>query len=192
MRLIVLNKPFGVMCQFSEHPTRPTLADYVPVSAVYPAGRLDADSEGLVLLTDDGGLQARISAPRFKLPKTYLAQVEHIPGEAELAKLRRGIDLGDFVTQQAQARRTEPPSWLWERTPPIRYRAAIPTQWVELIISEGKNRQVRRMTAAVGHPTLRLIRTQIGPIDLLSLSLTPGAWCDINPAVLATSIHRQR
>lgn len=192
MRLIALNKPFGVMCQFSAHPTRPTLADYVSVPAVYAAGRLDADSEGLVLLTDDGVLQARISEPRHKLAKTYLAQVEHMPDAAALARLRRGIDLGDFVTQPAQARIIAEPDWLWPRTPPIRYRAAIPTQWMELIISEGKNRQVRRMTAAVGHPTLRLIRTQIGPIDMLALSLAPGAWCEVDPAVLGTPIRRRR
>lgn len=192
MRLIALNKPFGVMCQFSAHPSRPTLADYVPVPAVYPAGRLDADSEGLVLLTDDGALQARVSEPRHKLPKTYLAQVEHLPGPEALAILRRGVDLGDFVTQPAHARAIDEPAWLWPRTPPIRHRAAIPTQWVELIISEGKNRQVRRMTAAVGHPTLRLVRTQIGPIDLRALGLAPGAWCEVDPVCLGGRQYRTR
>lgn len=192
MRLIALNKPFGVMCQFSAHPSRPTLAEHVPVPDVYPAGRLDADSEGLVLLTDDGALQARISEPRYKLPKTYLAQVEHLPGPDALGRLRRGVDLGDFVTQPAHIRAIDEPGWLWPRTPPIRHRAAIPTQWLELIISEGKNRQVRRMTAAVGHPTLRLIRTQIGPIDLLTLGLSPGAWCDLDPALLGGTQSRTR
>ncbi|WP_428851640.1 pseudouridine synthase [Imbroritus primus] len=192
MRLIALNKPFGVMCQFSAHPSRPTLADYVPVPAVYPAGRLDADSEGLVLLTDDGALQARISEPRHKLPKTYLAQVEHLPGPEALAILRRGVDLGDFVTQPAHVRAIDEPAWLWPRTPPIRHRAAIPTQWLELVIREGKNRQVRRMTAAVGHPTLRLIRTQIGPVDLLALRLAPGAWCELDPALVGSTQPRTR
>jgi 23S rRNA pseudouridine2457 synthase len=181
MRLIALNKPFGVMCQFSAHPTRPTLASCLEIPDIYPAGRLDADSEGLLLLTDHGPLQARIAEPRHKLGKTYLAQVEHIPPAAALARLRRGVDLGDFVTQPAQAETVDPPAWLWERTPPIRHRAAIPTQWIALTLSEGKNRQVRRMTAAVGHPTLRLIRTAIGPVDLIALGLRPGQWCDIDP-----------
>ncbi|MCO4888923.1 pseudouridine synthase [Cupriavidus sp. WGtm5] len=174
MTLIALNKPFGTMSQFSEHPTRPTLASCVSVPGVYPAGRLDADSEGLLLLTDDGALQARIADPRHKLEKTYLAQVEGIPDADALARLRAGVDLGDFVTQPATVRAIEAPDWLWPRHPPVRFRAAIPTAWLELKIREGKNRQVRRMTAAVGFPTLRLIRVAIGALDLRALGLAPG------------------
>ena len=175
MILIALNKPFGTMSQFSEHPTRPTLASCVSVPGVYPAGRLDADSEGLLLLTNDGALQARIADPRHKLEKTYLAQVEGIPDADALVRLRAGVDLGDFVTQPATVRAIEAPDWLWPRHPPVRFRAAIPTAWLELKIREGKNRQVRRMTAAVGFPTLRLIRVAIGALDLRSLGLAPGA-----------------
>ncbi|SDV49386.1 23S rRNA pseudouridine2457 synthase [Chitinasiproducens palmae] len=178
-RLIALNKPFDVICQFSAHPTRRTLADCIPVPQVYPAGRLDADSEGLLLLTDDGALQAQISAPRHKLPKRYLAQVEGLPGADALAHLRAGIDLGDYRTQPCQARVIDPPD-LWPRNPPIRYRAAIPTTWLELIISEGKNRQVRRMTAAVGLPTLRLVRRAVGDVDLFDLGLAPGEWRELD------------
>lgn len=184
MTLIALNKPFGTMSQFSEHPTRPTLAACVDVPGVYPAGRLDADSEGLLLLTDDGALQARIADPRHKLEKTYLAQVEGIPDAAALARLRAGVDLGDFVTQPARARAIGEPEWLWPRDPPVRYRAAIPTSWLELKIREGKNRQVRRMTAAVGFPTLRLVRVGIGPLDLRALGLAPGESCEVEPGVL--------
>ncbi|PZX29233.1 23S rRNA pseudouridine synthase [Cupriavidus phytorum] len=179
MTLIALNKPFGTMSQFSEHPTRPTLASYVSVPGVYPAGRLDADSEGLLLLTDDGALQARIADPRHKLEKTYLAQVEGIPDANALARLRAGVDLGDFVTQPATVRAIEAPDWLWPRHPPVRFRAAIPTAWLELKIREGKNRQVRRMTAAVGFPTLRLIRVAIGALDLRALGLAPGQSCEV-------------
>ncbi|SPA50878.1 pseudouridine synthase [Cupriavidus taiwanensis] len=179
MTLIALNKPFGTMSQFSEHPTRPTLASCVSVPGVYPAGRLDADSEGLLLLTDDGALQARIANPRHKLEKTYLAQVEGIPDANALARLRAGVDLGDFVTQPATVRAIEAPDWLWPRHPPVRFRAAIPTAWLELKIREGKNRQVRRMTAAVGFPTLRLIRVGIGALDLRALGLAPGQSCEV-------------
>lgn len=184
MTLIALNKPFGTMSQFSEHPTRPTLAACVTVPGVYPAGRLDADSEGLLLLTDDGALQARIADPRHKLEKTYLAQVEGIADAAALARLRAGVDLGDFVTQPATVRAIEAPEWLWPRHPPVRFRAAIPTSWLELKIREGKNRQVRRMTAAVGFPTLRLVRVGIGPLDLRTLGLGPGESCEVDPALL--------
>ncbi|MDW3684751.1 pseudouridine synthase [Cupriavidus sp. CV2] len=184
MTLIALNKPFGTMSQFSAHPSRPTLADCVQRPGVYPAGRLDADSEGLLLLTDDGILQARIADPHHKLPKTYLAQVENVPDEAALAHLRNGVDLGDFHTLPARARCIDEPDFLWPRNPPVRFRAAIPTQWVELEIREGKNRQVRRMTAAVGFPTLRLVRVQIGALDLRTLGLAPGQWCEIEPSVL--------
>lgn len=194
MTLIALNKPFGTMSQFSEHPTRPTLASCVSVPGVYPAGRLDADSEGLLLLTDDGVLQARIADPRHKLEKTYLAQVEGIPDADALARLRAGVDLGDFVTQPAKVRAVETPDWLWPRHPPVRFRAAIPTSWLELKIREGKNRQVRRMTAAVGLPTLRLIRVGIGALDLRSLNLAPGESCEVPLAesgmALATSNGR--
>jgi 23S rRNA pseudouridine2457 synthase len=184
MTLIALNKPFGTMSQFSEHPTRPTLSACVSVPGVYPAGRLDADSEGLLLLTDDGTLQARIADPRHKLEKTYLAQVEGIPDDAAVARLRAGVDLGDFVTRLATVRAIEAPDWLWPRTPPVRFRAAIPTAWLELKIREGKNRQVRRMTAAVGFPTLRLIRVAIGPLDLRTLALAPGETREVAPAEL--------
>lgn len=183
MPLIALNKPYGVMCQFSAHPSRETLANFVKVPDVYPAGRLDADSEGLVLLTDDGALQARISEPRHKQSKTYFAQVERIPEPAALARLQRGVDLGDFVTRPAKAQLIDEPAWLWPRNPPVRFRAAIPTQWLEMTIEEGKNRQVRRMTAAVGYPTLRLIRMRIGPVNLADLQLEPGEWREIDPAV---------
>ncbi len=184
MTLIALNKPFGTMSQFSAHPTRPTLADCVQRPGVYPAGRLDADSEGLLLLTDDGALQARIADPHHKLPKTYLAQVENKPDEAALARLRGGVDLGDFRTLPARAQCIDEPGFLWPRNPPVRFRAAIPTQWLEIEIREGKNRQVRRMTAAVGFPTLRLLRVQIGALDLRTLGLAPGQWCEIDPAML--------
>lgn len=187
MTLLALNKPFGTMSQFSAHPSRPTLADCVRVPGVYPAGRLDADSEGLLLLTDDGALQARIADPRHKLPKTYLAQVEGLPDAAALEQLRAGVDLGDFHTLPAQARLIDDPDWLWPRNPPIRYRAAIPTQWIELVIQEGKNRQVRRMTAAVGYPTLRLVRVAIGGADLRALALEPGQHREIAVGTLGLS-----
>ena len=172
--LIALNKPFGVISKFSPEPGKRTLADYVPIRDVYPAGRLDTDSEGLLLLTDDGALQARIANPRHKLPKTYWAQVEGLPTDAALETLRAGVDLGDFVTKPAGARRIGEPDGLWPRDPPIRYRAKIPTAWLELTLHEGKNRQVRRMTARVGFPTLRLIRAAIGGIELAGLA--PGEW----------------
>lgn len=172
--LLLLNKPYGVICQFTPSPPHQCLADYVDVPAVYPAGRLDTDSEGLLLLTDHGPLQARIADPKHKLPKTYWAQVEGEPDAAALAALRAGVDLGDFVTRPAEVRRIAEPDGLWPRTPPIRYRANIPTAWIELTISEGKNRQVRRMTAKVGHPTLRLIRARIGAFNLDRLA--PGTW----------------
>jgi len=187
MTLIALNKPFQTMSQFSAHPSRPTLADCVDVPGVYPAGRLDADSEGLLLLTDEGALQARIADPQHKLAKTYLAQVEGIPDDAALAALRAGVDLGDFRTLPAMVRIVDEPAWLWERHPPIRFRAAIPTTWVELKIREGKNRQVRRMTAAVGFPTLRLIRVAIGDLALPPLALMPGQWREVDVSKLGLS-----
>jgi 23S rRNA pseudouridine2457 synthase len=174
MPLILFNKPYQVMCQFSAHPSRKTLADYIDTPNVYPAGRLDADSEGLVLLTDDGALQHRISHPERKLPKTYIVQVEGNPDASVLQRLRGPLDLGDFVTQPCEATQIMPPDWLWDRDPPIRDRASIPTSWLAITISEGKNRQVRRMTAAVGLPTLRLVRIAIGPYSLESYPLWPG------------------
>jgi 23S rRNA pseudouridine2457 synthase len=180
--LLALNKPYGVACKFSPEPGKKTLADYVAVPRVYPAGRLDTDSEGLLLLTDDGALQARISEPRHKLAKVYWAQVEGEPPDEALEKLRRGVDLGDFVTQPAGARRIEEPANLWPRDPPIRYRAKIPTAWLELTLREGKNRQVRRMTARVGLPTLRLVRAAIGAVALDGLA--PGEWREVAPAAL--------
>ena len=180
--LIALNKPFGVICKFSPEPGRRTLADYVEVPNVYPAGRLDTDSEGLLLLTDDGALQARIANPRHELAKVYWAQVENVPTEDALATLRRGVDLGDFVTRPAGARLIDEPANLWPRDPPIRYRAKIPTAWLEITLREGKNRQVRRMTARVGFPTLRLVRASIGRVGLEGLA--PGKWREIDPAVI--------
>jgi 23S rRNA pseudouridine2457 synthase len=168
--LIAFNKPYGVICQFSPSGDKPTLKNYINTTDVYPAGRLDTDSEGLLLLTDDGILQARITHPRFKAQKRYLAQVEGIATKEQLSALEKGINLGDFTTQPAHAIAVAEPSWLWPRTPPIRNRISIPTSWVELTISEGKNRQVRRMTAAVGLPTLRLIRLSIGRIALDSIN----------------------
>ena len=175
--LLALNKPFGVVCKFSPQTGRRTLADFVTVRDVYPAGRLDTDSEGLLLLTDDGALQARIANPRHKLAKVYWAQVEGVPTANALAMLRSGVDLGDFVTKPAGARLIDQPAGLWPRNPPIRYRAKIPTAGLELALREGKNRQVRRMTARVGFPTLRLVRAAIGAIGLDGLA--PGEWREV-------------
>ena len=177
--LIAFNKPFGVACKFSPEPGRQTLADYIPVKNVYPAGRLDTDSEGLLLLTDDGVLQARIAEPKHHLAKIYWVQVDGSPGLAALDQLRHGVDLGDFKTLPARATLIGEPADLWPRDPPIRYRAKIPTTWIELTIQEGKNRQVRRMTAKVGFPTLRLVRAAIGKVGLEGLAL--GQWHDIGP-----------
>lgn len=179
-RLILLNKPFGVVSQFSGEAgegAQDTLASFVEVPGVYPAGRLDKDSEGLLLLTDDGRLQARIAEPRYKVRKTYFAQVEGEPEQAALEKLRRGVRLKDGMTHPAEARRIDPPA-LWERDPPIRYRKNVPDSWIELTIAEGRNRQVRRMTAAIGYPTLRLVRWRVG--DWTVERLAPGEWREIN------------
>jgi 23S rRNA pseudouridine2457 synthase len=176
--LIAFNKPFGVICKFRPEPGRATLADYIKVPNVYPAGRLDSDSEGLLLLTDDGLLQARIANPRHKLAKVYWAQVEGVPTEAALSALRSGVDLGELTTRPAGARLINEPGKLWPRDPPIRYRANIPTTWLELILREGKNRQVRRMTARVGFPTLRLVRAAVGRVGIAGLA--PGAWREID------------
>lgn len=175
-RLILLNKPFDVLTQFADADGRATLKDYVPVPGVYPAGRLDRDSEGLLLLTNDGRLQARIADPQHKLAKTYWVQVEGEASEAQLAQLRAGVELNDGPTRPAEARRIEAPA-LWERQPPVRYRKSVPTCWLELTIREGRNRQVRRMTAAVGLPTLRLVRVRIGPWSLQGLA--PGEWREV-------------
>jgi 23S rRNA pseudouridine2457 synthase len=177
--LIAFNKPFDVACKFSPEPGRKTLADYVDVRSVYPAGRLDTDSEGLMLLTDDGVLQARIAEPKHKIAKVYWAQVEGSPSQTALDQLRKGVSLGDLTTQPANANLIEEPQELWPRDPPIRYRAKIPTAWIELTIREGKNRQVRRMTAKVGFPTLRLIRAAIGKVSVKGLAL--GTWREIGP-----------
>jgi len=173
-RIVLFNKPYGVLTQFTDREGRSTLADYIPVAGVYAAGRLDADSEGLVVLTDDGGWQARIADPRHKLSKRYYVQVDGEVTDAAVRQLAAGIDLGDFVTRPCQARRITEPAGLWPRTPPVRYRAAIPTSWLELLLREGKNRQVRRMTARVGFPTLRLIRWAVG--DWTLDGLAPGEW----------------
>jgi 23S rRNA pseudouridine2457 synthase len=173
-RILLFNKPYGVICQFSRDGMHPTLADYIVVPDVYPAGRLDTDSEGLLLLTDDGKLQHRVTDPKHKLPKTYWVQVEGVPDETALARLRSGISLSDGLTLPAEARLMEEPAGLWPRDPPIRVRKAIPASWLELTLREGRNRQVRRMTAAVGHPTLRLIRYAIGGWTLDGME--SGAW----------------
>lgn len=183
-QVLLFNKPYGVVCQFTPHATRPTLAAFIDRPGYYPAGRLDWDSEGLLLLTDDGALQHAIAHPSRKLPKTYLAQVEGVATDSALAQLRSGVDLNDGKTRPAVVERCEPPADLWQREPPIRYRAAIPTCWLSLTITEGRNRQVRRMTAAVGFPTLRLIRLRIGPWSLDGLA--PGTM-SLQPAVALRS-----
>jgi len=170
--LLLFNKPYGVVCQFSPHATRPTLKQFIALDEVYPAGRLDWDSEGLVVLTADGALQNHISDPRAKMAKTYWVQVEGSLAAAALQRLREGVNHGDFVTLPAAARRIDEPASLWTRSPPIRVRREIPTSWLELTLREGKNRQVRRMTAAAGHPTLRLVRWKVGPWDLQGIA--PG------------------
>ena len=176
-RLLLLNKPFDVLTQFNDDAGRATLKDFVDVPGVYPAGRLDRDSEGLLLLTNDGQLQAQIADPRHKLAKTYWVQVEGTPTEAQLQQLQRSVLLNDGPTLPAQARLLEPPPDLWPRHPPVRFRQSIPTHWLELVITEGRNRQVRRMTAAVGLPTLRLVRARIGPWSLGEL--LPGQWQEV-------------
>ena len=174
--LIAFNKPFNVLCQFTDRsePPRRTLAEFTLPADVYAAGRLDFDSEGLLLLTDDGALAHRLTDPRHKQAKTYLVQIEGIPNETMLQSLRTGVLLNDGLTRPASARIVDAPDWLWPRDPPVRYRKSVPDAWLELVISEGRNRQVRRMTAAVGLPTLRLIRLGVGGHTLDGLA--PGHW----------------
>jgi len=179
-QLIVFNKPFDVLTQFSDEGGRATLKDYLSIPGVYPAGRLDRDSEGLLLLTNDGGLQARISDPKHKLAKTYWVQVDGVASEQQLQQLRSGVQLNDGLTLPSEACRLDEPE-LWPRTPPVRFRKNLPTSWLQLVIREGRNRQVRRMTAAVGLPTLRLVRVRIGPWSLDGLA--PGEWREV-PAQL--------
>ncbi|MEP2642762.1 pseudouridine synthase [Roseobacter sp.] len=176
--VVLFHKPFGVLSQFTDKGTegspRPTLSQYIDVPGVYPAGRLDKDSEGLMVLTDDGGLQARIANPKHKMAKTYLVQVEGTPDETALARLRAGVDLKDGPTKPAQISAIDAPDPLWPRDPPVRFRKSVPDAWLKITIREGRNRQVRRMTAHVGLPCLRLIRVQIGEWQLNALA--PGAW----------------
>ncbi|WP_373353111.1 pseudouridine synthase [Pseudoroseicyclus sp. CXY001] len=175
-RVILFNKPFGVLSQFTDAKSpspRPTLSAYLDIPGIYPAGRLDRDSEGLMVLTDDGRLQARLSSPRHKVPKRYLAQVEGAPEEADLEPLRRGVTLNDGPCRPAPARLIEPPE-LWERDPPVRFRKSVPDRWIEVTLTEGRNRQVRRMCAAIGFPVLRLVRWSYGEWSLGGLA--PGDW----------------
>ncbi|MCB1915353.1 MAG: pseudouridine synthase [Rhodocyclaceae bacterium] len=178
-RLILLNKPFDVLCQFSRDGDRPCLKDFVDVASVYPAGRLDTDSEGLLLLTDDGRLQHRITDPRHKLGKTYLVQVEGEADEAACTALARGVLLRDGMTRPCRASIVAQPEWLWPRMPPVRFRQRIPTSWLQIELREGRNRQIRRMTAKVGLPTLRLVRVAIGSWRLGDLA--PGQWREVAP-----------
>ena len=187
-RLICLNKPYGVLSQFTPEGCWRGLKDIIEMPGVYVAGRLDADSEGLLLLTDNGALQARIAEPRFKMEKIYWVQVEGEPGAHALDALRRGVVLNDGLTRPARARLIDEPPELWPRTPPIRVRQSKPTAWIELIIQEGRNRQVRRMTAAVGLPTLRLIRAAIGPYSLQGLA--PGQWRQASAADCQASLQQ--
>ena len=183
--VLLFNKPFQVLSQFSDHEGKSTLADYISTEKIYPAGRLDYDSEGLMLLTGDGPLQHRLTDPSHKLPKTYWAQVDGDITEEALDQLASGVILKDGKTRPAKARKIEEPNGLWDRNPPIRFRANIPTSWIELTITEGKNRQVRRMTAAVGFPTLRLIRAQIGPWSLEGMPPGESRWATVPEQLLA-------
>jgi len=176
-RIVFFNKPYGVLSQFTPEGKWRALDEFIASKGVYVAGRLDADSEGLLILTDDGKLQARIADPRYKLEKTYWTQVEGVPGEADLERLRAGIKLSDFTALPAKVRLIDEPENLWPRLPPIRFRQSIPTAWLEIRIAEGKNRQVRRMTAAIGYPTLRLIRAAIGGVKVTGI--VPGEWREI-------------
>jgi len=179
--LIAFNKPYAVLCQFSDRsqPPRPTLAGFGLPPAVYPAGRLDFDSEGLLLLTDDGGLAHRLTDPRHKQPKTYLVQVEGVPSAEQLQQLADGVVLNDGPTLPAAAQVADAPDWLWPRDPPVRFRKTVADTWLQIELREGRNRQVRRMTAAVGLPTLRLLRVALGPYRLDRLGLVPGRWVEL-------------
>ncbi|QEY24653.1 pseudouridine synthase [Neisseria animalis] len=176
--LIIFNKPYGVICQFSAHEKHPCLKEYIHLPNFYPAGRLDTDSEGLLLLTNNGKLQARIADPKFKQEKTYWAQVEGSPDETKLDMLRNGVNLGDFITRPAKVRvlPTGEADKLWPRNPPIRERKTVPDFWLEIKITEGKNRQVRRMTAKAGYPCLRLVRIAVGRLNIFESGLQPGRW----------------
>ena len=190
-QILLFNKPFNVLCQFTDEPQyrdqRQTLADYIQQPGFYAAGRLDRDSEGLLLLTDNGKLQQQISDPQFKLPKTYLVQVEGELTPEAISQLAQGVNLKDGKTLPATAKKVSPPKWLWQRNPPIRERQNIPTSWLELTIREGRNRQVRRMTAAVGFPTLRLIRVQIGPWKLGGMASGESQLVAFKASDLATA-----
>ncbi len=191
-RIILFNKPYDVLCQFTDSEGRPTLADYIDQKAFYPAGRLDRDSEGLVVLSEQGELQHQIAHPKNKMAKTYWVQVEGEPDEAALQQLRDGVELKDGLTLPAEARRIDAPHGLWPRTPPIRVRQSIPDSWVELTIREGRNRQVRRMTAAVGHPTLRLIRYAVGPWNIDGLASGKWRLQEVEAKAFAPSKKAQR
>ena len=179
MTLIAFNKPYGVICQFSAHEKHPSLADFIAIKHVYPIGRLDHDSEGLLLLTDDGTLQQQLAHPTQKVEKHYWAQVEGIPTAQAIKTLKHGVLIKGQRYRAVDVMPIAPPTNLWPRTPPIRFRRHIPTSWLRIILNEGKNRQIRRMTAAVGYPTLRLVRTQIGKWQLHTLPLSPGQWCHL-------------
>jgi 23S rRNA pseudouridine2457 synthase len=187
--LLLLNKPFRVLTQFTSEDGKSTLKDFISAPGMRPAGRLDYDSEGLVLLTDSGPLQTRLADPRWKLGKTYLVQVEGEPASQVLEQLACGVALNDGPTLPAEVERVDEPQWLWPRDPPIRFRAAIPASWLKLTIREGRNRQVRRMTAAIGHPTLRLIRWSVGPWTLAGLA--PGAWTAAPEAEVQRFMERE-
>lgn len=180
MPFILFNKPYGVLSQFTSDAGEPSLADHLDLPGIYPAGRLDKDSEGLMLLTEDGQLQHAISHPQREKEKIYLAQVEGTIDSKKLTQLRAPLNLGDFTTRPCKAIKIAAPTWLWERDPPIRIRKTTPTEWLAITLTEGKNRQVRRMTAAVGLPTLRLIRYAIGSFSLQSHPLLPGEWCELD------------
>lgn len=189
--LILFNKPFRVLCQFTGGEGRETLADYIPVPGVYAAGRLDYDSEGLVAFTGSGPLQHLLTDPANRMPKTYLVQVEGVPDEPALSRLRNGVFLKDGMTRPAVVETVSAPGWLWPRVPPIRFRKNVPDTWLRITITEGRNRQVRRMTASVGYPALRLIRISIGPLDISGLG--PGQWTEVAvPSGLASKTERQK